>query len=160
MLNCIVAVERNQGIGYNGQMPWPHLKGDMKWFREKTIDSIVIMGRKTWDSIGRKPLSNRINLVLSKSLVEGCKMSSSDPNWLLDYCKVFYPNKQIYIMGGGTVYQQYLKVIDRFYITEIDADFECDTFFNLNYVQDNFTNIIEHSIIEESVKYTIKEYTK
>ena len=70
MINCLVAVERNQGIGFEGQMPWPRLKGDMSWFREKTTDQIVIMGRKTWESIGGKNLPNRINIVISREFVE------------------------------------------------------------------------------------------
>lgn len=158
MINCIVAVERNQGIGFNGSMPWPRLAGDMRWFREKTTDQIVIMGRKTWDSIGAKPLPNRINLVLSRSNIEGADLSSNDTDRLLNYCTIFYPNKQIYIIGGSAVYSHYLDIVDRFYITEIDADYQCDTFFDLNYVRENFTKVTEHATFTDPVKYTIKEY--
>jgi len=158
MINCIVAVERNQGIGFNGSMPWPRLSGDMKWFREQTTDQIVIMGRKTWDSIGSKSLPNRINLVLSRSKIEGADCCSPDTDWLLDYCKTFYPYKEIYIIGGSAVYQHYLDIVDRFYITEIDADYKCDTFFDLNYVQENFTKVTEHATFTDPIKYTIKEY--
>lgn len=159
MINCIVAVERNQGIGFEGQMPWPRLAGDMRWFREKTTDQIVIMGRKTWDSIGAKPLPNRTNLVLSRNKIEGPDCCSEDTDWLLDYCKTFYPYKEIFIIGGSAVYQHYLDIVDRFYVTEIDADFKCDTFFDMNYVRENFTKVKEHATFNEPIKYTIKEYT-
>ena len=158
MINCLVAVERNQGIGFEGQMPWPHLKGDMRWFKEKTTDQIVIMGRKTWDSIGGKALPNRINLVLSRSKIEGPDCCSDDTDWLLGYCKTFYPYKEIFIIGGSAVYQHYMDIVDRFYVTEIDADFKCDTFFDLKYVQENFTKVTEHATFNEPLKYTIKEY--
>lgn len=158
MINCIVAVERNQGIGFQGSMPWPRLQGDMRWFKEKTIDQVVIMGRKTWDSIGAKPLPNRINLVLSRSKIQGCDVSSEDTDWLLKYCKMFYPYKEIFVIGGSAVYTHYLDIIDRFYVTEIDADYQCDTFFDLKYVKENFTKVKEHATFNEPIKYTIKEY--
>lgn len=158
MINCIVAVDRNQGIGLNGSMPWPRLSGDLKWFKEKTTDQIVIMGRKTWESIGSKPLPNRINLVLSRNKILGCDASSSDTDWLLGYCKMLYPYKQIYIIGGSVVYQHYLDIVDRFYVTEIDTEYPCDTFFNYNYVKENFTKVIEHATFNEPIPYTIKEY--
>ena len=158
MINCIVAVERNQGIGFQGSMPWPRLQGDMRWFKEKTIDQVVIMGRKTWDSIGAKPLPNRINLVLSRSKIQGCDVSSNDTDWLLGYCKMFYPYKEIFIIGGSAVYSHYIDVVDRFYITEIDAEYQCDTFFDLDYVKKNFTKVKEHATFIEPIKYTIKEY--
>ena len=158
MINCIVAVERNQGIGFEGQMPWPRLAGDMRWFREQTTDQIVIMGRKTWDSIGAKILPNRINLVLSRSKIKGPDFCSDDPDRLLQYSRMFYPFKEIFIVGGSAVYQHYLDIVDRFYVTEIDADYKCDTFFDLNYVRENFTKIKEHATFNEPIKYTIKEY--
>ena len=158
MINCIVAVERGQGIGFKGSMPWPRLRGDMRWFKEKTVDQIVIMGRKTWDSIGAKPLPNRINLVLSRSEIKGADFYSNDTDRILQYCKTFYPYKEIFIIGGSAVYQHYLDIVDRFYITEIDANYECDTFFDLTYVKNNFTKIKEHAKFSEPVNYTINEY--
>lgn len=158
MINCIVAVERGHGIGFNGSMPWPRLTGDMRWFREKTTDQIIIMGRKTWDSIGARPLPNRINLVLSRNNIKGANYSSSDTDNLLGYCKQFFPEKEIFIIGGATVYQHYQDVVDRFYITEIDESYQCDAFFDYTYVKENFTKVVEHAMFNDPVKYTIKEY--
>jgi dihydrofolate reductase len=158
MINCIVAVERNQGIGFNGSMPWPRLSGDMRWFKEKTTDQIVIMGRKTWESIGSKNLPNRINIVISRNLIDGADQCFSDTDRALDFCNIFYPYKEIFIIGGNAIYQHYLDIIDRFYITEIDADYKCDTFFDLNYVRENFTKVKEYVTFNEPIKYTIKEY--
>jgi dihydrofolate reductase len=158
MINCIVAVERNQGIGFEGQMPWPRLVGDMRWFKEKTTDQIVIMGRKTWESIGSKNLPNRINIVISRNSIEGVDQCFSDTDRALDFCTTFYPHKEIFIIGGSAVYQHYLDIVDRFYVTEIDSDYKCDTFFDLDYVQETFTKVKEHATFNEPIKYTIKEY--
>lgn len=158
MINCIVAVERNQGIGFEGQMPWPRLAGDMRWFREKTTDQIVIMGRKTWESIGSKNLPNRINIVISRNFIEEADRCFSETDRALDFCKMFYPYKEIFIIGGSAIYQHYIDIVDRFYITEIDADYKCDTFFDMNYVRETFTKVTEHAVFDEPVKYTIKEY--
>jgi dihydrofolate reductase len=162
MINCIVAVENNQGIGFNGQMPWPHLKGDMSWFRQVTTNQVVIMGSTTWKSIGYKPLPNRINLVLSKSTdYSGDKAADhtfSDPDTALVFCENEYPDKEIFIIGGSIIYQTYLDIVDRFFITEIDQDYQCDTFFNLKYVKENFTKVKEHATFINPIKYTIKEY--
>ena len=158
MINCIVAVERNQGIGFEGQMPWPRLAGDMQWFREKTTDQIVIMGRKTWESIGSKNLPNRINVVISRNPIEGVDQCFSDTDRALEFCTTFYPHKEIFIIGGSAVYQHYLDIVDRFYVTEIDSDYQCDTFFDLDYVQETFTKVKEHATFNDPIKYTIKEY--
>jgi dihydrofolate reductase len=156
MINCLVAVERSQGIGFNGQMPWPRLKGDMQWFRQMTTNQIVIMGSTTYDSLD-KPLPNRINVVISRKRELG-NHTFDDCGAALDFCAAKYPDKEIFIIGGSAVYEAYLDIIDRFYITEIDADYECDKFFDLTYVKENFTKVIEHAILNDPIKYTIKEY--
>jgi len=163
MINCIVAVERNNGIGYNNSMPWPHLKGDMSWFRKITSNSVVIMGSKTWDSIG-KSLPNRINIVLSKSkdygFQGGADHTFSDPSNALVFCEHEYPDKEIFIIGGSVIYDLYMPHINKFFVTEIDANYTCDKFFNLDYVQKNFTKVKEHAKFTDPVLYVIKEYTK
>lgn len=158
MINCIVAVDRNQGIGLNGQMPWPHLSGDMRWFKEKTVGQVVVMGRKTWESIGSRALPNRENIVLSRNYVPSASRQFSFADEALDFCKLYYPNREIFIIGGGAIYEIYKHIVDRFYVTEIDADYGCDTFFDYTYVKENFTKVTEHATFTDPVKYTIKEY--
>ena len=162
MINCIVAVERSRGIGFEGRMPWPHLKGDMSWFKNITTGQIVIMGSTTWKSLNYKPLPNRVNVVLSKTYdysgVNAADHTFSNPDTALVFCANEYPDKEIFIIGGSVVYRTYLDIIDKFYVTEIDVDYHCDTFFDLKYVQENFTKVKEHATFNEPVKYTIKEY--
>ena len=67
-MKAILAADADWGIGKDGTMPWPHNSDDLKWFKECTIDSTVIMGRKTWDSLPFKPLSDRQNIIISRTL--------------------------------------------------------------------------------------------
>lgn len=157
MINCIVAVEQSQGIGFNGQMPWPHLRGDMSWFKKMTTDNVIIMGSVTYKSLG-KLLPNRINVVITGNpLIQG-DHTFNNCSSALDFCSVEYPDKEIFIIGGSAVYEQYKYIVDRFYVTEINASYNCDKFFDLSYVKENFTKVKEHATFTDPVKYTIKEY--
>ena len=160
MISCLVAVERNQGIGFNNFMPWPHLKGDLSWFKRLTLNQVVIMGSSTWKSLGR-PLPNRINVVLSKlNQYETADHNFDNIESAIKYCQSIYPDKEIFIMGGQSIYDQCMPIIDKFYITEIDEDYICDKFFNLTYVKEHCPTVIIHETHVDPVTYIIKEYTK
>ncbi len=129
MISIIVAYDNNKLIGKSGKMPW-HIKGELKRFKLLTENNIVIMGRKTFESIGA-PLDNRINIILSTNdefNVENCFIFD-DFQKSISYAKSNYPKKDIYIIGGSTVYLQSLDIADKMYITEIDFEYEGDTFF-------------------------------
>lgn len=158
MINCIVAISKNQGIGLNGNMPWPRLSGDLAWFKKTTINNVIIMGRKTWESIGSKPLPNRINVVLSQSKIPGCDLSLTEAESCVDIIENLYPNREIFIIGGSAIYELFKFAVDRFYITEIDQEYVCDRFFDFDYVKENFTNVKELATFNEPLNYTIKEY--
>jgi len=126
MVSMIAAMSKGRVIGLNGSMPW-HLPADLAHFKRSTMGCPVIMGRKTYDSIG-KPLPGRKNIVLSRSSslkLAGCTVVStldSALSKLSDFSEVF-------IIGGQQLYQQALPLADRLYLTHIDAEFEGDTFF-------------------------------
>jgi dihydrofolate reductase len=162
MISAIVAVEQNQGIGFNGSIPWPHLKADMQWFKKITTNNVVIMGSNTWKSLNYKPLPNRVNVVLSRthdySGDNAADHTFSDPNNALTFCQVNYPDKEIFIIGGGKIYDFYLPYIDKFYITEIQDNFECDTFFNLTNVQTRSKVVNTIASYTDPINFIIKEY--
>ena len=161
MIKCIVAVDQGQGIGLNGSMPWPTLKKDLSWFKEKTLDHIVLMGSNTYRSLG-KSLPNRINVVISSQLHPKADFTFTDPIDAIKTLKERY-NKDIYIIGGQKIYDSLQHLVETFYITEIDYQYKCDTFFNLKFVKENFNNVEEIEKInstETTPSYTIKEYTK
>ena len=160
MISCLVAVERNRGIGFNNFMPWPHLKGDLSWFKRLTSNQVVIMGASTWKSLGR-PLPNRVNVVLSKSTqFENADHNFDNIDSAIECCQTTYPNKEIFIIGGQSIYDQCMSIIDRFYVTEIDQDYTCDKFFNLTYVKEHYPNVTVHETHTDPVTYIIKEYVK
>lgn len=160
MINGIVAVERNQGIGFNGSMPWPHLRGDMAWFKKITTNHIVVMGSVTWESLG-KPLPNRINIVVSRTKnFEAADHTFSNPNLIVDYCQKEYPDKEIFVIGGSAIYQHFMDDIGKFFVTEIEADYVCDRYFNLTYIKENFKTEIEHVKFFQPVEFTLKEYRR
>jgi len=127
VIACVVAHSRNRVIGRDGELPW-HLPADLKRFRELTSGHAVVMGRRTYDSLPErfKPLPNRRNLVLSRDpayRAEGAEIFP-DLDAALAACA-----GDCFVIGGGTTYAEALRVADRVYATEIDADVDGDTFF-------------------------------
>ncbi|WP_232522401.1 dihydrofolate reductase [Marinimicrobium alkaliphilum] len=125
----IVAAGRNQAIGYRNQLPW-RLSGDLQYFKSVTLGKPIIMGRKTWDSIGR-PLPGRRNIVVSRQrdwpAPEGVLLAHS-----LDQALALAeqePGDEIMVMGGAELYQQALPLAQRVYLTRVDLAPEADTFF-------------------------------
>ncbi len=122
MIKLMVAYANGRVIGKDGKMPW-HLPNDLKYVKNTTTGHTVVMGRKTFESIGR-PLPNRRNVVLTRNEhfdAPGVEVvhSKSDVLALGD----------VFILGGANVYAQFLDEADRLYITDIDLDVEGDTFF-------------------------------
>ena len=124
-LSLIVATTKNNVIGKDNQMPW-HLPADLAWFRKNTTGKPVIMGRKTFESIGR-PLPKRTNIVLSRTPYEheGVIWKENFES-AVDFVKEF---DEIMLIGGGELFKQYLPKADKLYLTQIQADIDGDTFF-------------------------------
>lgn len=131
ILSVIVAMAHNRVIGLNNQMPW-HLPADLAWFKKNTLNKPVIMGRKTFESIGR-PLPNRHNIVISRQ-IEPSDNKISNVSWVksideaISLAQAQQPD-EVFILGGGNIYQQVLPLIDRLYLTHIDAELQGDTYF-------------------------------
>lgn len=125
---AVVAMGRNGEIGFKGDMPW-HLPEDLKHFKELTMGHPVIMGRTTWLSIPRRPLPGRRNIVLTRQpdfKTEGAEKAASLAE-ALDMCP---PPEVPFIIGGGSVYKEAMPLVNRIYVTRIDADFpDADTYF-------------------------------
>ena len=131
ILSVIVAMAHNRVIGLNNQMPW-HLPADLAWFKKNTLNKPVIMGRKTFESIGR-PLPNRHNIVISRQ-IESIDNKISNVSWVksIDEAISLAQEQQpdeVFIIGGGNIYQQILPLIDLLYLTHIDAELQGDTYF-------------------------------
>ncbi len=131
-LSLIVAMTRNRVIGKENRMPW-HLPADLAWFRRHTTDKPIIMGRKTFESIGR-PLPKRINIVLSRTPYQ--KEGVIWKNSLESAVDFVQDSPEIMLIGGGELFRQYLPHADKLYLTEIQAELEGDTYFPALHWQD------------------------
>lgn len=126
MIGLIVAYSKNRVIGNKGQIPWK-IKGEQKRFRELTTGNVVIMGRRSYEEIGH-PLPNRYTIVVSntrKFEAENCTTVSS----LKEALRIADKEKNIYISGGAGLYKEAIDLVDKMFITEIDAQIEGDTYF-------------------------------
>ena len=135
MISAIVAVDNDWGIGSNGDL-LEHIPEDLKYFKQLTTDKVVVMGRKTWDSLPTKPLPNRCNIVITST-----PHHSSEANfWSFETTKLFMEqnNLDFFVIGGGQIYKELLPLCDRVYATKIDNCHECvDTYFpNLDELDD------------------------
>jgi dihydrofolate reductase len=125
-ISMIVAMAHNRVIGLDNKMPW-HLPADLQHFKKMTLGKPVIMGRKTYDSIGRA-LPGRLNIVVSRDkdlVIEGVICVTSVDQALLAAKDV----DEVMIIGGATIYQHFLSVANRLYLTFIDLETEGDTCF-------------------------------
>lgn len=126
MLSIIVAAAENNAIGRNNELIW-HISEDLKYFKRITSGHTVIMGRKTFESIG-KPLPNRTNIVISRNTEfkpEGCIVVSS----LDEAISKTDPNEENFIIGGGSIYCEAMDIADKLYLTKVHHSYEGDTFF-------------------------------
>lgn len=135
--NIIVAREKNQGIGYKNSIPWKH-KDDLKFFSKITKgngNNVIIMGKNTYLSIG-KPLKDRINIVISKTLKQ-----NNDDIILFENIDdaIYYCNNknflEVWICGGEKIYTEFISnyknIINYIFINDLQLDYECDTFFKI-----------------------------
>ena len=141
MISAIVAVDNNWGIGYQGEL-LEHLPPDMKYFKELTMGNIVIMGRKTWDSLPIKPLLGRSNIILSRTLQRDSWIYDEEAHYIQfvpeitehDLKTFQNSSNHLFVIGGSEVYKQLLPYCDRVYVTFIGKSHDnVDTYFpNLN----------------------------
>lgn len=132
-------MDSKRGIGKNNELPW-YVPGDMRYFKLTTTTvmhagyrNMVIMGRKTWDSLPEKmrPLPDRMNAVLSKTMQhsDSNMRTFTDLEYALTYGQSLPTIERIFVIGGAQLYALALPLAEHIYITEIDRDYDCDVFF-------------------------------
>lgn len=133
ILSAIAAMAKNRVIGKNNQLPW-HIPEDLKFFRESTKQKIIIMGRKTFESLP-KPLPNRLHIVITRqsdyktNFCDVQVVNSLDA--ALELAQALIPKwpEEVFIVGGAEIYKQSLPRLDRIYLSVIDQSFEGDAYF-------------------------------
>ena len=129
----VVAIARNGAIGIEGGLPW-RLPGDLAFFKRMTMGKPILMGRKTWESLPRKPLPGRPNLIVTRDA--GYKADGAEVFSHIDDALARGRNlaremgvDEISVIGGAEIYQQALELVDRMYVTEVHLAPQGDTFF-------------------------------
>lgn len=159
-LSLLVAMARNRVIGRKNKLPW-HLPADLKHFKFLTMGQTIVMGRKTYESIGR-PLPGRANIIVTRQTgyeVPGAIVVNTIDDALLICERAESINGENFIIGGEELYRQTLKICQRIYITEIQRDFEGDVFFpefdpneweetqRDRHISENDTNLEYHFVV-------------
>ncbi|MCC6201848.1 MAG: dihydrofolate reductase [Gammaproteobacteria bacterium] len=129
-VSLIVAIARNRVIGRDGALPW-HLPDELKYFRRITLGKPVVMGRRTYESIG-KPLGGRHNIVVTRNpefRAEGCSVATSLDDAIAIARGAATPEIEVMILGGADIFAAALPLATRLYLTEVDADIAGDVFF-------------------------------
>lgn len=147
MVSIIVAIAQNGTIGDKNSLLW-HIKEDMRFFRTTTSGHPVIMGRKTFESLGSKPLPKRTNIVITRAdrEFEGAFTAHS----LEEAIRMAGEDEEIFVMGGAQIYREALSVVDRMYITVVERDYEGDTSFpEIDFSQWELVNVVRHERGEE-----------
>lgn len=167
MISAIVCVDENWGIGSNGNL-LIHIPEDMKFFKDSTFGATVVMGRKTYESLPKKPLSNRLNIVISSKVKDRYEIQKDGSILVsMEFAKNWIINRKlvedyIFIIGGGQIYKELLPYCEYVYATKVYHTYEnVDTYFP------NIENIPEWEIEYKSeikehsgVKYQFYTYRK
>ncbi len=159
----IVAMDQNNAIGYKNKLLW-HIPKDLKWFKEQTNNKIIVMGKNSYlDIISHtkgKPLPNRINVVLSNSLtpkdINSGFLVFRDKSSFLDY---FNYEKEIFIIGGGQIYNQFIDIADELIITHVHNQYLADVYFP-KFDYSNFVKTYEQKEKENNINFTFTKYKR
>jgi dihydrofolate reductase len=126
-ISIIAAVAENNAIGKNNDLLW-HISKDLKRFKELTNGHYVVMGKRTYYSLPTRPLPNRTNMIITDvpgEQIDNCVMAYS----IEEAVKKFDNEKENFIIGGGSIYKQFMPLADKLYITRVHKSFDADTFF-------------------------------
>ncbi len=149
-ISAIIAMSTNRVIGKNNQLPW-HLPADLKHFKKITLGKPILMGRKTYESIGR-PLPGRCNIVISRDLqfqAPGCIVAHSIESALTTASE--QKSEEIFIIGGALLFQETLPLTQRLYLTVIHQDIPGDTYFpELNLAEWQEVERLDHAPDKEN----------
>ena len=156
IISLIAAMDRNNVIGKGNKLPWK-LSADLKRFKELTLGKPVIMGRKTFESIG-KPLPNRINIVITRDKnykANGCIAANSAEEAL----KAASGNQEVMVIGGEQVFKEFLPMAGKMYLTFIDENFEGDAYFP-EYNKTEWKEARRENRKDNSLKYAFVDFER
>lgn len=134
MIKAIFAVDQNGGMGSSGTLPWPHSTEDFQFFKNTTMNDIVVMGGKTWnDPKMPKPLPGRMNFVITNRthVGYGAIVLNGDINAQIKKISEAYPDKTVWVIGGANILEQTRDILDEIYLTHFKGSYRVDTRIDL-----------------------------
>lgn len=147
---------KDWSVGKNGNLMW-NIPSDLKFFKQKTENNIIVMGRKTFDSIGRKKLPNRENIIISNRKAKMYSGMDATKNRVLSE-----KEKKIYIIGGNEIWKEFIPISDLACITKVKCELEGDVFFPRKELYENFNlvNEVSYNFKGDQYNYNIAYYKK
>lgn len=139
-MKAIIACDPMGGIGYQNRLPWDKIQGDLPRFKSLTNGQVIVMGKNTWESLPRKPLSNRLNIVVTTKIIDLPSGAIYTNN--IDHFK-FY--KEAWIIGGATLIKSCWSLIDTIHLSRTITEYTCDTFIDLISLEKEFSLIEKDS---------------
>lgn len=133
-MKLILACDPKGGIGYQNKLPWTNIQGDLPRFRELTKGQVIVMGRNTWNSLPKKPLPGRLNFVVTKNI-----FYVPPSTFLISQLDHFENYKNAWLIGGSQLINSCWHLIDEIHLTRTIAEYTCDTFIDLLYLENNYT---------------------
>ncbi len=153
----IVAIAENDAIGKNNNLLW-HISNDLKRFKKLTSGNPVVMGKKTYFSLPVRPLPNRKNMIITdipNEIIDNCTMAYS----IDDAIAKMDEDKTNFIIGGGSIYAQFLPLAHKLYLTRVHRSFDADVFFSkIDF--NEWEKVFEESHLEEELPYTFQEFIR
>ena len=141
MIKAIMAVDEKGGISKGNSMPWPKNLKDLNWFKQNTLNQVVVMGSGTWaDPFMPTPLKSRENILITsknKSIYPGANryLKGDDIVHEIQNLENIYTTKDIFIIGGSEIINKSISVVQEFYLTRIYGNFNCEKFINLEAIE-------------------------
>lgn len=147
MIKAIFALDSNGGLGKNGSLPWPKDKKDLAWFKQHTVNNVVVMGRATWDdAMMPKPLPNRINVIITNRPLDqehqhfdNVFTMNGDVSEILYNLQSKYQDKDIFVIGGANLLMQCQPLIQQVILTNFEFNYDCDVKLDLDSFFKDFT---------------------
>lgn len=134
-MKLILACDLKGGIGYKNKLPWDKIQGDLPRFKKLTENKVVVMGRHTWESLPKKPLQKRINIVISNTLKE------LDDAIVLPNIGRLKGAEDVWVIGGNKLVQSVWDNISEIHLTLVLTEYNCDTYIDLNKLKEDFIQI-------------------
>lgn len=160
MIRAILAHDSQYGIGKNGDLPWPKNSEDLKWFKESTSDSTVVMGRSTWESLPFKPLPNRHNVVVSSKMKVQYGVEIIRPDIYKSRMNIMSQHEDVWIIGGAQLLESSLDIIDELWLNNVGGEYDCDVFLPYRKIESIFKvdqiEIRTFGAVSKLIKRTIK----